>query len=202
MKNEKDHNLFQNISHYFLSLLLSGLMLGSANIANAEEYVYISDHLRVGVRKEPVSGIPPISVVFTGMRLKVHERSEGYIKITTDKGVTGWIKDIYVTETAPAIIQLNTIKEKYAKLEKEISQGNNTAAVLEKANIALSEKLDELKAERREWTRERADLLATQYEESSWLWVIGSILLIIVSFVAGIFWYKNYVMKRLGGLRV
>jgi len=202
MKTEKDHILFHNISHYFLSLLLSGLMLGSANIANAEEYVYISDHLRVGVRKEPVSGIPPISVVFTGMRLKVHERSEGYIKITTDKGVTGWIKDIYVTETAPAIIQLNTIKEKYARLEKEISQGNNTAAVLEKANIALSEKLDELKAERREWTRERADLLATQYEESSWLWVIGSILLIVVSFVAGIFWYKNYVMKRLGGLRV
>ena len=202
MKIEKDYILFHYISRYFLSLLLSALMLGSANIASAEEYVYISDHLRVGVRKEPMSGIPPISVVFTGMRLQVHERTDGYVKITTDKGVTGWIKDIYVTKKAPAIIQLNTIKAKYAKLEKEISQGNNTAAVLEKANIALSEKLDELKAERREWTRERANLLATQYEESSWLWIVGVILLVIVSFVAGIYWYKNYVMKRLGGLRV
>ena len=87
-------------------------------------------------------------------------------------------------------------------MEKEISQGNNTAAVLEKANLALSEQLDELKAERREWTRERADLLATQYEESSWFWIVGIVLLVIASFVAGIFWYKNYVMKRLGGLRV
>jgi len=202
MTTEKDHILFHCISRYFLALLLSGLLLGSVNIAYAAEYVYISDNLRVGVRKEPVSGIPPISVVFTGMRLQVHERTGGYVKITTDKGVTGWIKDIYVTKEAPAIIQLNAIKAKLAKLEKEISQGNNTAAVLEKANIALSEKLDELKAERREWTRERADLLASQYEESSWFWIIGMIILVIASFIAGIFWYKNYVMKRLGGLRV
>ena len=190
MNTEKDYNPFHTISRYFLPLFLSGLMLGSVNVAFAAEYVYISDHLRVGVRKEPVSGIPPISVVLTGMRLQVHERTEGYIKITTDKGVTGWIKDIYVTKNAPAIIQLNAIKEKQAKLKKEISQGNNTAAVLEKANMALSEKLDELKTERREWTRERADLLASQYEESSWLWVVGIIVLVIASFLAGIFWYK------------
>lgn len=202
MNTEKAHTLFHTISHYFLPLLFSGLLLGYANVTFAAEYVYISDHLRVGVRKEPVSGIPPISVVLTGMRLEVHERTDGYVKITTDKGVTGWIKDIYVTKEAPAIIQLNTIKAKQASLEKEIAQGNNTAAVLEKANIALSEKLDELKAERREWTRERADLLASQYEESTLFWIIGMIVLVIASFVAGIFWYKNYVMKRLGGLRV
>lgn len=202
MKAEKDYILFHYISRYFLSFLLSGVMLGSINIVHAAEFVYISDHLRVGVRKEPVSGIPPISVVFTGMRLEVQDRADGYIKITTDKGVTGWIKDIYVTKKAPAIIQLNEIKAKQAKLEKEISQGSNTAAVLEKANMALSEKLDELKTERREWTRERADLLASQYEESSWLWVVGIIVLVIASFLAGIFWYKYYVMKRLGGLRV
>lgn len=202
MKTKKNHILFYYFSRYFLTLLFSGMMFGSTNIASAEEYVYVSDHLRVGVRKDPVSGIPPISVVFTGMRLQVHEKSDGYIKITTDKGVTGWIKDIYVTEKAPAIIQLNKIKAKYAKLEKEIVQGNNAAAVLEKANIALSEQLDELKAERREWTRERADLLASQYDESSWLWFVGFVFLVILSFVSGIFWYKNYVMKRLGGLRV
>ncbi|MDH5600215.1 MAG: TIGR04211 family SH3 domain-containing protein [Gammaproteobacteria bacterium] len=202
MKTEKDYILFHTISRYFLSLLFSGLMFGHASIVSADEYVYISDHLRVGVRKEPKSGIPPISVVFTGMRLQVHEKTDGYLKITTDKGVTGWIKDIYVTKKAPAIIQLNALKEKYTRLEKDNAQGNNTAAVLEKANLALSEQLDELKAERREWTRERADLLATQYEESSWLWLVGLVFLVILSFVSGIFWYKNYVMKRLGGLRV
>lgn len=177
-------------------------MLGATANISAAEYVYISDNLRVGVRTEPVSGVPPISVVFTGMRLEVHEKADGYVKITTDKGVTGWIKDIYVTKKAPAIIQLNAIQTKYDKLKKELSQGSNTVAVLEKANLALTEQIDELKAERREWSRERATLVASQYKESSWFWTVVVIVLIILSFVAGIYWYKTHVMKRLGGLRV
>ena len=107
-------------SNYLLSTIISLILLSCSLTVNAAEYVYISDNLRVGVRTEPVSGVPPISVVFTGMRLKVHEREEGYVKITTDKGVTGWIKDIYVTKKAPAIIQLNTLRKKYDNLKKEL----------------------------------------------------------------------------------
>lgn len=204
MKIQKIKSRTLNVpySRYFLSTIISFIMLGVTANISAAEYVYISDNLRVGVRTEPVSGVPPISVVFTGMRLKVHEKADGYVKITTDKGVTGWIKDIYVTKKAPAIIQLNAIQAKYDKLKKELSQGSNTVAVLEKANLALTEQIDELKAERREWSRERATLVASQYKESSWFWTVVAIVLIVLSFVAGIFWYKTHVMKRLGGLRV
>jgi len=187
--------------NYFL-FIMSLLFLSAFTSATAAEYVYISDNLRVGVRTEPVSGIPPISVVFTGMRLEVHEKSEGYIKITTDKGVTGWIKDIYVTKKAPAIIQLNALRVKYNKLKKELSAGSDSAAILEKANLSLNSQMEEMKAERREWSTERATLMASQYKESSWLWLVEIFVLIVVSFVAGIFWYKTHVMKRLGGLRV
>ena len=62
--------------------------------------------------------------------------------------------------------------------------------------------LDEMKSERREWSNERAKLVASQYQESSWFWIVEILILIVVSFVAGVFWYKGYVMKRLGGLRV
>ena len=204
MKIQKNKSRTLNVpySRYFLSTIISFIMLGVTANISAAEYVYISDNLRVGVRTEPVSGVPPISVVFTGMRLEVHEKADGYVKITTDKGVTGWIKDIYVTKKAPAIIQLNAIQAKYDKLKKELSQGSNTVAVLEKANLALTEQIDELKAERREWSRERATLVASQYKESSWFWTVVAIVLIVLSFVAGIFWYKTHVMKRLGGLRV
>lgn len=74
--------------------------------------------------------------------------------------------------------------------------------VLEKANIALNKKVNELKAERREWSKERAKVIATQYKETSWFWVIEVLVLVIGSFIAGIYWYKTHVMKRLGGLRV
>ena len=202
MKIQKNKNSHGSVLRYFLSSLGAVLILSASIVANAAEYVYISDNLRVGVRTEPVSSMPPISVVFTGMRLEVHEKSDGYIKITTDKGVSGWIKDIYVTKAPPAIIQLNQFKVKYEKLKKELSQGSDTTSVLEKANITLSKQVDELKEERREWSRERATLLASQDKETSWFWIVEIIVLVILSFVAGIFWYKTHVMKRLGGLRV
>ena len=204
MKIQKNKNVIINndISRYFLSLIISVMILSCSLTVNAAEYVYISDNLRVGVRTEPVSSEPPISVVFTGMRLEVHEKVDGYVKITTDKGVSGWIKDIYVTKKAPAIIQLNSLQLKYDKLKKELSQGSDTTDVLEKANLALNEQVNELKAERREWSRERAKVIASQYKESSWYWIIEVLVLVVLSFVAGIYWYKMQVMKRLGGLRV
>ena len=200
-KNKKRTN-YRFIPNYFLSTIISFIILSCSLTVNAADYVYISDNLRVGVRTEPVSGVPPISVVFTGMRLEVHERVEGYVKITTDKGVTGWIKDIYVTKKAPAIIQLNAFRKKYDKLQKELALGSDTSSILEKANMALTEQVDELKAERREWSRERAKLMASQYKEPSWLWIVEILVLIALSFVAGVFWYKMQVMKRLGGLKV
>ncbi len=204
MKRQKNkHTVFNyDISGRLRSLIVGLLVFSCSFAVNAAEFVYISDKLRVGVRPEPIGSVPPISVVFTGMRLEVHEKTEGYVKITTDKGVSGWIKDIYVTKKAPAIIQLNTLQAKYDKLKKELSQGNETTAVLEKANIALNEKVNELKAERREWSKERAKVIATEYKESSWFWIIEAVVLIVASFFAGIYWYKNHVMKRLGGLRV
>lgn len=186
---------------YFL-LILSVLSLCGGSFVLAAEHVYISDNLRVGVRVEPESGIPPISVVFTGMRLEVKERRGGYIKITTSKGVTGWIKTIYVTEKAPAIIQLDRLRKKYNKLKSELSTANQSLDILEKANLSLNKKLAEMKGERREWSTDRAKMMATQYEESSWLWIVEAFALVIASFVVGIFWYKSHVMKRLGGLRV
>jgi len=177
---------------------MSLLFLSCFTSVTAAEYVYISDNLRVGVRAEPESGIPPIRVVFTGMRLEVHEKKEGYVKITTDKGITGWIKDIYVTKKAPAIIQLNAFRVKYDKLKKELSAGNDSAAILEKANLSLNSQLDAMKAERREWSTERAKLMASQYKKSSWFWFVAILILNVVSVVAGIYWYKKNVMKTVG----
>ena len=200
-KNKMNFMLTQSKEKGFL-FFMSLLFLSCFVSVSAAEYVYISDNLRVGVRKDPDSSTPPISVVFTGMRLEIHEKTDGYLKITTDKGVTGWIKDIYATKTAPAIIQLNALRAKHNKLKKELSNSGDNAEILEKANLSLARQLDEVKSERREWSNERAKLVASQYQESSWFWIVEILILIAVSFVAGVFWYKGYVMKRLGGLRV
>lgn len=180
---------------FMLSLTLS-------HSVYAAEYIYISDNLRVGVRAEPASGIPPLSVVFTGMRLEVKGRTEGYIKVTTNKGVTGWIKDIYVTKKAPAIIQLNRFRAKYDKLVGERGESLKTLATLKKANNALNKQINGLKLERHKWESERIHLLAEQYEESSWYGLAAIVALVLFCFIAGALWYRTQAMKRLGGLRV
>lgn len=198
----KSQNIKNNVSKRSLFTLIFCMFFLNMPDALAAEYVYISDNLRVGVRNDPAGSDLPIGVVFTGMRLEVEDRSDGYVKIKTDKGLSGWIKDIYVTEKAPAIIQLNQLQDKYEKLKQEVSQGTDTSGALEKANVALNEQLDELKKERSEWQRERAKVLATQYTETSWLWLILVFVFMIGSFAAGAFWYRNQAMKKLGGLRV
>jgi len=192
-------NLHKKTHRYFCLILLGFIV---SNIVHAAEYIYISDNLRVGIRAQPVSGMLPISVVFTGMRLKVEERIEGYIKVTTAKGVTGWIKDIYATKEAPATIQLKHLRTQYEKLKEEHAKSLNAFATLEKANLALNEKVTELKAERRELENDRATLMAKQHNDSTWFWVAGIILLIFACFAAGAMWYRTQAMKRLGGLRV
>lgn len=191
-----------NISKLFSVIILNVILLIPAIPSYAAEYVYISDNLRVGVRTEPVSSIPPIGVVFTGMKLEVLEKKEGYLKIKSDKNLTGWIKDIYVTKDAPAIIQLNLLKKKYEKLNAQLAEGSDTSQVLEKANQALSEEIDELKEAQRDWRKERARLIASQYNDSSWFWIIVTIILVIASFIGGALWYRVQAMKKLGGLRV
>ena len=187
--------------YFYRCIFILGLIL--SNFVSAAEYIYISDNLRVGVRTEPAVSTPSISVVSTGMRLKVEARTEGYIKITTDKGITGWIKDIYATKEAPAIIQLNNFRAKYDKLAKERGKDLEVSAKLKKANKALNEQINELKLERREWENERINLLAGQNEGSSWYyWLAGIVILLLCCFIAGALWYRTQAMKRLGGLRV
>lgn len=168
----------------------------------ADEYVYISDNLRVGVRTQPVSGTPPISVVVTGMKLKVEEKTGGYIKVTTSEGVSGWIRDIYATSKAPAIIQLNDVLEKYETLQKEREKDLSAFAILEKTNSALNEQITELKAEQRELEKDRNELMASQPKDSSWFWLAGIFILSLACFIAGALWYRTQAMNRLGGLRV
>ncbi len=204
MKSQKNLNSFfyKHVPDYLLSIVIGLMVLSVSANVSAAEYVYINDHLRVGVRSEPVSGVPPINVVFTGMRLEEHERTAGYVRITTDKGISGWIKEIYVTKKAPAIIQLNVFQAKYDKLNKEFIKRNDTTVVLEKENKVLNDQVNEFKKEQREWLKERVELILSQNKESFWIWILTIIVLISMSFVAGVFWNKTQVTKRLGGLRI
>lgn len=169
-------------------------------------YVYVNDTLRVGVRPEPSNSVGPISVVVTGMKLEVLERNDGYLKIKTDGGVEGWIKDIYVTETVPAQIELEQLRKKFQQLSSESGKSGDQIKAAQQANLALSDEVDSLKKQNREL---QIKLMKHQESVSGGSNVLKYLLLALLFvglLVAGIFigviWHRRQAMKRLGGLRV
>ncbi len=200
--------MFSNSLKYLFSAVLMASIF--ATPAMAAQIAYISDTLRVGVRPEPDNQVAPISVVTTGMKLEILERQGGYVRIRTDKGVTGWIKDIYVVETPPAGIQLKTLQDKYAGQEKKILALQESARQLTRKNLELAEKLKALQTEYERLQEENSHQQQAMLESearsdrgSQWFWwLLAFIALSAGGFFSGISWYRQHIMKRLGGLRV
>lgn len=189
---------------YTIILVLCGLLSCFSTVS--AKSVYVGDNLRVGVREAPSSHAPPFSVVLTGMKLKVLDKQPGFLKIETDKGVSGWVKDIYVTDTAPAKIQMETLKRELQENKVLLQDLEETAKILEMSNRGLLEEIDVLKQERSRLQLEKArsDYLLNEDDNSQlWWWLsLGMLLLSAASFTSGMIWYRQQTMKRLGGLRV
>ncbi len=194
----------------FRKPFLSGLCL-LASLAGAEavmaEQVYVSDTLRVGVRPEPDNRTSPVDVVLSGMRLEVLERREGYLRVRTEKGTTGWVREAYVVASPPATVRLQTLQTEQAALARRLAEAEAAAQALEKANRQLVRRVDDLTAERSRLIREQARLQAAVPEprpfSATWMWwLLGIAAVATAGFFTGISWYRQSVMRRLGGLRV
>lgn len=181
-------------------------MLGATIFVSAgavlAETAYVSDTLRVGVRPAPDGHAAPTGVIKTGMRLKVLERRNDYVRVETEEGLEGWVKDTYIVKKPPAMITLQALQQRQGTLEGKLKTFEENKQVLQEANRALNERLDQLSAEREQWqlTQARATL---GNKETSWFWwLLGVLMIAGAGFYSGVTWYRQSVMKRLGGLRV
>lgn len=166
------------------------------------ESVFVNDKLRVGVRPEPSQIVAPIGVVLTGMKLEVLDRKAPFIKIRTDKGLEGWIKDIYVTSEVPAVLRLKEIEKEQKKSRAKMADIEKTRAALEEANSILNEKIDLLKAQRAELQRANAVQIVSSARPGKGISLLWLALSLVVGVVIGYLWHRRQSMKRLGGLRI
>lgn len=187
-----------------LKLALSLILFAGLNISAVAETVYVSDNLRVGVRPEPDNGYTPVGVVLTGMELKVLDRQNGYLKIETTQGTTGWIKDIYVIEQKPAILKLEQLQKKHLAVSARLKDTQETLKSLETVNRSLNEQVEKLKQERSELQLIQAKSISNQQQsKSTWYWWLVALAVVISGgFIGGMQWNRYQAMKRLGGLRV
>lgn len=166
------------------------------------ETAYISDTLRVGVRPAPDNQAAPIGVVKTGMRLELLETREGFVRIKTENEVEGWIRDNYVVKTPPAMIKLQKMQQRLGALESEFKNLEENNLVLQEANRVLNTRIDQLSTERSQMQLAQARATLTSRDVSWYWWLLAILTVAGAGFYSGISWYRQLVMKRLGGLRV
>ncbi|MDH3947692.1 MAG: TIGR04211 family SH3 domain-containing protein [Gammaproteobacteria bacterium] len=175
-------------------LLFSGTALA--------ETAYVIDTLRVGVRPAPNNQAAPIGVVKTGMRLTVLETSNDFVRVKTDDELEGWIRKNYVVNTPPAMIKLQTLQQRHGTLESQLKTLEENNQVLQEANRVLNTRIDQLSTERSQWQLAQARATLGSSEVSWYWWLLGILILAGAGFYSGISWYRQLIMKRLGGLRV
>ena len=184
---------------FIILSLLSGVTL---NVA--AETVYVSDSLRVGVRAEPDNAYAPVGVVKTGMKLEVLDRQQGYLKIKTNDGLTGWIKKIYVIEEAPAVTKLKQMQTQNDELVAQTKELQTTISTLKSTNVSLTGQVEELKEDRSRLQLLQAKSVSSQHEvRTAWYgWLIALVLIAAGSFLGGMQLCRHQTTKRLGGLRL
>lgn len=190
----------------FLRKKLVASLLGTTIFVSTSAVVadtaYVSDTLRVGVRPTPDSQVAPTGVIKTGMLLEILESTGDYVRVRTEDDLEGWVRDIYVVNTPPAMIKLQTLQQQHHKLEGKLTILEKNNQDLLEANQIMSRRLDQLSAERAKWQLSQARAALTN-NEFSWLWwLLGILMLIGAGFYSGISWYRQSVTKRLGGLRI
>ncbi len=185
----------------YFSAIFYLVLLGSSASVLAQS-VFVNDQLRVGVRPEPSQLAAPVGVVLTGMKLQVLERKDPFIKIRTDKGLEGWIKDIYVTDKTPAILRVKDLENLQKKAQQELQDVVKAKTALEEANSILNDQIDSLKTQRAELQHSQAIKIISSARPGdgfSTIWLVGGI---IIGFLLGYLWHRRQSMKRLGGLRI
>ena len=181
--------------------LLGATLFVSAGAVLAET-AYVTDTLRVGVRPTPDSHATPTGVIKTGMRLQLLESSNGYVRIKTEDDLEGWVKDSYIVTTPPAMITLQKLQQQQGALEGKLKTLDENNQVLQEANRVLNQRLDQLSTERAQWQLSQARATLADKDVSWFWWMLGFLMIAGAGFYSGITWYRQSVMKRLGGLRV
>lgn len=189
------------IKSFICQTFVSVMMFSVIGLTQAET-VYVNDQLRVGVRPEPNNSAAPLAVVTTGDKMELLDRDSGYVMVRTKEGIEGWIKEIYTTADVPAIVQLQSLSQTAGGSNKKIRELTKQVGIMQSANQALSSELEQAKDAN---SKIQMQLLGIKNERPSsrWVyWLSGMLIFAIISFILGVYWYRNQAMKRLGGLRI
>jgi hypothetical protein len=195
--------------HRFAALIIVSL---SPLAAAAQETLYVTDSLQLGLFGSSEATGQPIRNLVSGTELTVLERIPNFVRVRTADGDEGWVKSAFLVSEKPARLRIAEADARIAELEQALEDAASASdgaevgtaipaaagivtapAPVDAALVARLEQENAAYVERLE--RYRGAL--------PWPWVAGAI---AVALGAGIYlgycWLDASIRRRYGGFRV
>lgn len=200
-----------------LRILAALAMITFVSVAQAET-LYVAERMQVALRAEASDTAPTVKTVETGAPLEVLERQDRFVHVRDKQGTDGWVEARYLTTDPPARLQLAALQQ---ELTKSRAQATDAQAQLKKAQATVAEQsariaeLEKSAAEKAAapppvapapapapvvLAKPGAKTAAEQYFQFSFAWLAISFAMLGIGFAAGIFWLRESIRRRSGGM--
>jgi hypothetical protein len=175
----------------------------------AEETVYITDELRLGLYDGEQTTGRPFQTLISGAKLEVLERALMTVRVRTEDGVEGWVKTAYLVPEEPARRRVEAVERENAAMMGQLDALRTAEGVNAKKIAGLETELANARqsiSALPELEQRNTELRATLDAAGSnvamhWL-IAATIAAFIVGALIGYLWLDRRVRRQFGGLRV
>lgn len=179
----------------------------------AEETMYVTDKLFLGLYANPDGGGDAVTTLVSGTPLQVLERNKYYSRVRTAQGAEGWVKSAYLVEEKPPRLLLTELQTQRDQFATQLESTKSALSQAQQAAAKSEAQLETLQAER---TQQR-DAVARLQEDNHALrrqlhtdttqvplaWLVGVALgCLIVGAWSGYAWLDRRIRRRHGGFRI
>ena len=184
-------------------------MLASSVAGAAENTVFVTDELRLGLYPDETTSGRPTRMLTSGDQLRILDRALRSMRVRTDNGDVGWVKSGYVVEKEPArrlIVPLQAQSEKLtASLDAMTAEKDAMAERITELDTELESAKEGIVAlpELQKEVAALQDALDQRGASVHLNWLIAAAAAAFVfGCIAGYYWLDRRVRKRFGGLRI
>ena len=196
----------------FLAPALALVMLAAAP-AGAQDTMYITDILQLGIHQAQDTSDAPFRNLVSGTAVTVLERVPNFARVRTPEGQEGWVKSAFLVSDKPAQLRVAEVEAHAAELEQQLAAAvaARDSAAVDAADLVASAELELAAAQASRNTLARLQLENSEFEERMelyrgaipWPWVAGAVLVALaLGFVGGWWWLDAAIRRRHGGFRV
>lgn len=189
-------------------------------VITAAQTVYVTDQLSLKLRGTPASDGTVIMTLKSGDKLTLIEKQNGFSKVRTGEGKSGWVQSWYVSPEIPvtylleqANLETEQLKQQLDSAENKLSNFNSVLSdennELKNTVSALSDKIKSLTNEQ-DLLNEKLSQQASKYAKYEFadkynIFLILSVLLLssfLLGFFASLKWSRRQESKRLSGYKL